>query len=621
MRLKRHKRKKKRKVFFLFIIIDWEQVIKKLAEIDLPADKKEELKEKFLHLEAERMRQARKKMTIREFEPLSIIGRGAFGEVRICRHTETGNIVAIKKMRKEDMLNKNQLMHVRTEREILTADNPWIVSLKYSFQDDYFLYLVMDYLPGGDLMNLLMKKDILTEEEARFYTAEMILAVDSVHKLNCIHRDLKPDNILIDKRGHIQLSDFGLSKIADKNIYPLSTKDSEVKANNDDVITNHVPGSLSSKGVTEHSRSKRNRNRLMAYSTVGTPDYIAPEVFEKGGYGQEVDWWSIGVMFFEMVVGYPPFFSENPSDTCNKIVKWKQYFSIPPDANLSPEAKSLILKLVTSADKRLGLNGVDEIKRHPFFRGVDWNNIRNVKAPFIPDIKNDWDNKYFDKFPEQEPFYPPISKKSKKRKDINYAGYTFNRDVDNMKDGFVQALEVLDVVKQNMENNKEKESIIDSCSPSAPIANTTNDQKAVSAINSITQKKSHNNSSNASDSTKKSVTKTTVSNKEGTINKIPLSNINHKKISKSPETKGKEKLNSGITSIPFKSQRDGMMNRISPGKVTKEKVSLINKIKLNMDSNVLKTKTHGNYINTHSNINTATNFGLKSLGIKQNKKK
>ena len=281
----------------------------------------------------------------------------------------------------------------------------------------------------------------------------------------------------------------------------------------------------------------------------------------------------------------------------------------------------LILQLVTSADKRLGLNGVDEIKRHPFFRGVDWNNIRNVKAPFIPDIKNDWDNKYFDKFPEQEPFYPPISKKSKKRKDINYAGYTFNRDVDNMKDGFVQALEVLDVVKQNMENNKEKESIIDSCSPSAPIANTTNDQKAVSAINSITQKKSHNNSSNASDSTKKSVTKTTVSNKEGTINKIPLSNINHKKISKSPETKGKEKLNSGITSIPFKSQRDGMMNRISPGKATKEKVSLINKIKLNMDSNALKTKTHGNYINTHSNINTATNFGLKSLGIKQNKKK
>jgi serine/threonine kinase 38 len=175
------------------------------------------------------MRQGRKKMTIREFEPLTIIGRGAFGEVRVCRQISTGDIVAIKKMRKEDMLNKNQLMHVRTEREIMTSSNEWIVNLKYSFQDEYYLYLVMDFLPGGDLMNLLMKKEILSEEEARFYTAEMILAVDSVHKLNCIHRDLKPDNILIDKKGHIQLSDFGLSKLSDKAFYPMSVKDQPSK--------------------------------------------------------------------------------------------------------------------------------------------------------------------------------------------------------------------------------------------------------------------------------------------------------------------------------------------------------------------------------------------------------
>jgi serine/threonine kinase 38 len=125
--------------------------------------------------------------------------------------------VAIKKMRKEDMLSKNQITHVRTEREILTsAKNDWIVNLKYSFQDDTYLYLVMDFLPGGDLMSLLMKKDILTEDESRFYIAELILAVESVHKMNCIHRDLKPDNILIDKDGHIKLSDFGLSKLAVK---------------------------------------------------------------------------------------------------------------------------------------------------------------------------------------------------------------------------------------------------------------------------------------------------------------------------------------------------------------------------------------------------------------------
>jgi serine/threonine protein kinase len=118
-------------------------------------------------------------------------------------------------MRKEDMLSKNQMMHVRTEREILTtAKIPWIVNLLYSFQDDLYLYLVMDFLPGGDLMSLLMKKDILTEEESRFYIAELILAVEAVHKISCIHRDLKPDNILIDRYGHIQLSDFGLSKLA-----------------------------------------------------------------------------------------------------------------------------------------------------------------------------------------------------------------------------------------------------------------------------------------------------------------------------------------------------------------------------------------------------------------------
>jgi len=319
-------------------------------------------------------------------------------------------------MRKEDMYQKNQIMHVRTEKEILiSAKSPWVVNLRYSFQDEYFLYLVMDYLPGGDLMSLLMKKDILTEEEARFYIAEMILAIETCHNLNSIHRDLKPDNILIDKYGHIQLSDFGLSKLSDNNFYPMSSELEKEK----EKLTVHSPSDNKDLPVKitlkKEEIKNRKKNRLVAFSTVGTPDYIAPEVFSQHGYSQEVDWWSVGVILFEMLVGYPPFFSENPSDTCQKIVSWKKYFTIPIDANLSLEADNLIRRLVTVPEARLGLNGAEEIKKHPFFKGVEWDNIRYTKAPFIPELSSEWDIRYFDTFPEQEPFYPPEKKKRVKK--------------------------------------------------------------------------------------------------------------------------------------------------------------------------------------------------------------
>jgi serine/threonine protein kinase len=157
--------------------------------------------------------------------------------------------------------------------------------------------------------------------------------------------------------------------------------------NYEDKITNITPSTISnSHRMSKQDIKDKRKNRLLAYSTVGTPDYIAPEVFNQQGYGMEVDWWSVGVILFEMMVGYPPFFSENPSDTCQKIVKWKQYFSIPIDANLSPEAENLIRRLICPAENRLGYNGADEIKKHPFFKGFNWENVRNLKAPFRPDV-------------------------------------------------------------------------------------------------------------------------------------------------------------------------------------------------------------------------------------------
>ena len=193
----------------------WDMLETKMDHLQLSEREKELIKQDIMHKEAELNRKTRKKITVKDFEPLSIIGRGAFGEVRICRVKHTGEVVAMKKMKKSEMVYKNQVAHVKAEREVLVkAKNPWTVELKYSFQDELYLYLVMDFLPGGDLMTLLMRKDVLSEDESRFYIAETILAIETVHKVNYIHRDLKPDNILLDKHGHVKLTDFGLCKHA-----------------------------------------------------------------------------------------------------------------------------------------------------------------------------------------------------------------------------------------------------------------------------------------------------------------------------------------------------------------------------------------------------------------------
>jgi serine/threonine kinase 38 len=403
-------------------------ILEKLNSKDISDEEKNKILEE-LHQESEELRKSRQKQTIRDYESLTVIGRGAFGEVHVCRVIKTGDIVAIKKIKKELLAKKNQIIHVRNEQLFMSkVKSPWIVDLKASFQEDDFLYLVMEFLPGGDFMNLLIEKDKLTEEEARFYIAELILAVDSIHKLDCIHRDIKPDNILIDKNGHIKLSDFGLAKVSDKLYEQNSVKD-------------------------ENFNPKKMTHKKL-YSCVGTAYYVAPEVLNKKGYGQEIDWWSVGVIFFEMLVGYAPFCAQETQEVCFKILNWEKYLQIPPEIKLSNEANDLIKRMISDPNKRLGKNGADEIKAHPFFKGVDWEHIREtMKPPFVPEIKNDYDTKYFETFEIEEPFYPPI-RKIPKRKDFEYLGFTYKKedDLDNV------ITNMINKSKEGNDNNEEKKS-------------------------------------------------------------------------------------------------------------------------------------------------------------------
>jgi serine/threonine kinase 38 len=430
-------------------VSEWSYIFDKINSFDLKEEEKEKIKKDIFTQESSKYRFLREKQTIRNYESLAIIGRGAFGEVHVCRDKSNGEIVAIKKIKKEVLYIKNQVLHIRNEQILMSkVRSPWIVELKASFQEDDYLYLVMEFLPGGDLMNLLIKKDILTEDEARFYIAELILSIESIHKLDCIHRDIKPDNILIDKTGHIKLSDFGLAKISEKLF-----EQNNIKYSNDNV-------------------NKHERN----YSCVGTAYYVAPEVLTKSGYGPEIDWWSVGVIFFEMLVGYAPFCSKETSEVCHKILNWEKYLKIPSKIKISPEAEDLISKLINHPDIRLGINGVEEIKSHPFFKGIDWENIRESKAPFIPKLKNDYDTCYFDLYEKKEPFHPPVKKK-KKRKDIEYLGYTFKEDPKN-NIGIYNEFQLAMKKLINLEKEKNSNSPSNYCTQyQSKISSKTNESK------------------------------------------------------------------------------------------------------------------------------------------------
>lgn len=418
--------------------IDFEQQLNNKISIE----RKNRETQLFGKNESQFLRLRRTRLALDDFNTVKVIGKGAFGEVRLVQKKDTGKIYAMKTLLKSEMYKKDQLAHVKAERDVLAdANSPWVVSLYYSFQDSLYLYLIMEFLPGGDLMTMLIKWQIFTEDVTRFYIAECVLAIEAIHKLGFIHRDIKPDNILIDRRGHIKLSDFGLStgfhKTHDSNYYKNLLQHEKKNDNRNSVMIDPITLTMSNRQQMQTWRKSR---RLMAYSTVGTPDYIAPEIFINKGYGQECDWWSLGGIMFECLVGWPPFCSETPSETYRKILNWQETLVFPEDVHLSPEAEDLILRLLTNAENRLGRhNGADDIKRHPFFRGVNWDEIRNVEAPFIPKLRSITDTRFFptDEL-ENVPESPALAQAEADREklkiqgldtkaDLPFIGYTFSR--------------------------------------------------------------------------------------------------------------------------------------------------------------------------------------------------
>ncbi|XP_030852364.1 microtubule-associated serine/threonine-protein kinase 2 isoform X3 [Strongylocentrotus purpuratus] len=304
-----------------------------------------------------------------DFENIKIISNGAYGAVYLVRHKASLQRFAMKKICKQNIALRNQREQVFAERDILTfAENPFVVALYCSFETKKYLCMVMEYVEGGDVATLIKHIGPLPLETARLYFAEAVLAIEYLHSYGIVHRDIKPDNMLITSTGHIKLTDFGLSKIGIMSL-----------------TTNLYEGNID-----------RDTKQFQDQQVCGTPQYIAPEVILRQGYGKPVDWWSMGVVLYEILVGCPPFFGETPEElfaqTINVMIEW-------PDGDdaLSDEAMELINGFLQQDPLfRLGTGGSEDVKGHRFFQGVDWNGLLRQKADFIPQLEGEDDTSYFD---------------------------------------------------------------------------------------------------------------------------------------------------------------------------------------------------------------------------------
>ncbi|XP_040504111.1 citron Rho-interacting kinase isoform X11 [Gallus gallus] len=336
--------------------------------------------------------------SVKDFDVKSVVGCGHFADVKVVREKVTGDVYAMKVMSKESLLAQEHVSFFEEERSILSqSTSPWIPQLQYAFQDKKNLYLVMEYQPGGDLLSLLNRyEDQLDESMVQFYLAELVLAIHSVHQMGYVHRDIKPENVLIDRTGHIKLVDFG-------------------------------------------SAAKMTVNKMVnAKLPVGTPDYMAPEMLTglngdgKASYGPECDWWSLGVIAYEMIYGRSPFTEGTSAKTFNNIMNFQRYLKFPEDVKVSSEFLDLIQSLLCGQKERLGYEG---LCCHPFFSKIDWNNIRNSPPPFVPTLKSDDDTSNFDE-PEKN------SGVLSSTRQLNPAGFS-GEDLPFVGFSFIKALGTL----------------------------------------------------------------------------------------------------------------------------------------------------------------------------------
>ncbi|KAK8967334.1 Serine/threonine-protein kinase AtPK1/AtPK6 [Platanthera guangdongensis] len=324
--------------------------------------------------------------SIDDFEIIKPISRGAFGRVFLAKKRTTGDLFAIKVLRKADMIRKNAVESILAERDILiSVRNPFVVRFFYSFTSRENLYLVMEYLNGGDLYSLLRNLGCLDEDVTRIYIAEVVLALEYLHSLRVVHRDLKPDNLLIAHDGHLKLTDFGLSKVGLIN----STDDLSGPAVSGTSLLGEDELQVS---PFEHLDQRERRKKR---SAVGTPDYLAPEILLGTGHGATADWWSVGVILFELLVGIPPFNAEHPQMIFDNILNRKVPWPVVPE-EMSVEAQDLIDKLLTEdPNHRLGAKGASEVKQHVFFKHINWDTLARQKAAFVPSSDSATDTSYF----------------------------------------------------------------------------------------------------------------------------------------------------------------------------------------------------------------------------------